>query len=173
MTWTAPAVDTPHEPFVGAERPMLETWLDRHRATFLDKCAGLTGTELATASAPPSNLTLLGLIRHLTDVERVWFRQRAGGQDVRAVYSAPPNWDNAFDDLDPGRAEAEHAALVAEMAEARLAAAGMDLDDTFIHAQWGVISVRWLYIHLIEEYAQHNGHADLIRERIDGSTSKE
>ncbi len=172
MTWTAPAVDIPHEPFLGAERPMLDLWLDRHRATFLAKCAGLTGAELATASAPPSNLTLLGLIRHLTDVERVWCRIRADGQDLKAPYSAPPNWDNAFEDLDPGRAEAEHAALVAEMAQARRAVAGKDLDHVFVHERWGEISLRWLLVHLIEEYAQHNGHADLLRERIDGSTSK-
>jgi hypothetical protein len=172
MTWTAPAVEPTDEPLVGPERPMLEAWLDRHRATFLRTCAGLTGEQLATASAPPSNLSLLGLIRHLTDVERVWFRVRLAGQDVKARYSEPGNWDNAFEDLDPARAEAEHADLVAEMAEARAAAATRDLDDIFLHERVGEISVRWLYIHMIEEYAQHNGHADLIRERIDGHTNQ-
>ncbi|NKE63374.1 DinB family protein [Lentzea sp. PSKA42] len=172
MTWTAPEAEVTDEPFLGAERPMLEAWLDRHRATFLRNCAGLTGEQLATASTPPSNLTLLGLIRHLTDVERVWFRVRLAGQDVKARYSTPPNWDVAFEDLDPARAEAEYSDLVAEMAEARAAGATRDLDDTFVHVRWGEMSVRWLYIHMIEEYAQHNGHADLIRERIDGSTNK-
>jgi hypothetical protein len=172
MTWTAPEVKPPHEPFLGAERPMLEVWLDRHRAIFLHNCAGLTGEQLAMATTPPSNLTLLGLIRHMVDVERVWFRIRLTGQDVKPRYAAPPNWDAAFEDLDPARAEAEYADLVAEMAEARAAAATRDLDDTFVHPQWGEISLRWLYIHMIEEYAQHNGHADLIRERIDGRTNK-
>ncbi|MEU0884426.1 DinB family protein [Lentzea sp. NPDC005914] len=172
MTWTAPEVELPDEPFLGPDRPMLETWLDRHRATFLQNCAGLTGEQLATASTPPSNLTLLGLIRHLTDVERVWFRVRIAGEDVKARYSEPPNWDAAFEHLDPHRAESEYADLVAEMAEARAAVATRDLDDTFVHARWGKMSVRWAYIHMIEEYAQHNGHADLIREAVDGRTNK-
>lgn len=123
-------------------------------------------------STPPSNLTLLGLIRHLTDVERVWFRVRLAGEDVKARYSAPGDWNGAFGNLDPARAEAEYADLIAEMAESRAAAATRDLDDTFVHERVGEISVRWLYIHLIEEYAQHNGHADLIRESIDGRTNK-
>jgi hypothetical protein len=151
---------------------MLEAWLDRHRATFLRKCAGLTGEQLAEASAPPSNLTLLGLIRHLTDVERAWFRIRIAGQDVKARYVVQGNQDAAFENLDPRRAEAEYADLVAEMAEARAAGATRDLDHTFVHARWGEMSVRWVYIHMIEEYAQHNGHADLIRERIDGHTGE-
>lgn len=151
---------------------MLEAWLDRHRATFLRKCAGLTGEQLAEASTPPSNLTLLGLIRHLTDVERTWFRIRIAGQDVKARYAAHGSQDAAFENLDPRRAEAEYADLVAEMAEARAAGATRDLDHTFVHARWGEMSVRWVYIHMIEEYAQHNGHADLIRERIDGHTGE-
>ncbi|HUQ56170.1 DinB family protein [Lentzea sp.] len=160
------------EPVLGAERPMLEAWLDRHRATFLHNCAGLTGDQLAAASVQPSTLTLLGLIRHLADVERMWFRVRLAGQDVKTRYRTPGNLDGAFEDLDPARAETEYAELVAEMAEARAAAATRELDDTFVHERVGEMSVRWLYIHLIEEYAQHNGHADLIRERIDGRTNK-
>ena len=171
MTWTAPEVDVVEEPLVGDERTMLDTWLDRHRATFLQNCAGLTGDQLALASAPPSNLSLLGLIRHLTDVERMWFRVRIAGQDLTPRYSEPGDQDGAFADLDPDRAEAEYAGLIAEMAEAREAGATRALDDTFIHARWGEMSVRWVYIHMIEEYAQHNGHADLIRERIDGRTN--
>ncbi|GGN01529.1 mini-circle uncharacterized 19.1 kDa protein [Lentzea pudingi] len=171
MTWTAPEVNPIEEPLLGAERPMLEAWLDRHRATFLANCAGLSGDQLATVSTPPSNMTLLGLIRHLSDVERMWFRVRLAGQDVKTRYSAPGEWNDGFENLDPARAETEYAELLAEMAESRAAAAGRDLDDTFVHERQGEISVRWLYIHLIEEYAQHNGHADLIRERIDGRTN--
>jgi hypothetical protein len=171
MTWTAPEVEVTDEPLLGAERPMLEAWLDRHRATFLANCAGLNGEQLATVSTPPSNLTLLGLIRHLADVELVWFRRRLAGEDVKAHYSLPGRSGGSFENLDPSRAEAEYACLVAEMAESRAAVATRDLDDTFVHERVGEISVRWLYIHLIEEYAQHNGHADLIRERIDGRTN--
>jgi hypothetical protein len=170
MTWTAPEVQPSEEPQVGAERPMLEAVLDRHRATFLRTCAGLTPEQLATPSAPPSALTLLGLIRHLTDVERAWLRIRVAGQDVEVRYGRPDDPDAAFAHVDPDRAEAEYAGLVAEMAEARAAAATRDLDDTFVHAHRGEMSVRWAHLHLIEEYAQHNGHADLIRERVDGRT---
>ncbi|MFS8098685.1 DinB family protein [Lentzea alba] len=151
---------------------MLEKWLDRHRATFLRKCAGLTAEQLALATTPPSNLTLLGLIRHLTDVERMWFRVRVAGQDLTPRYGSSDDQDGAFEHLDPARAEAEYATLVAEIAEARTAGATRTLDDTFVHARWGEMSVRWVHIHMIEEYAQHNGHADLIRERIDGRTSR-
>ncbi|MEU7476029.1 DinB family protein [Lentzea sp. NPDC042327] len=172
MTWTAPEVEIPAEPVLGPERAVLEAVLDRHRAMFLAKCAGLTGAELATASAPPSTLTLLGLIRHLTDVERVWCRVRADGQDLGPRYASQANPDAAFDYLDPERAEAEHAALVEEVGLARRAVAGKDLDHVFVHERRGEMSLRWLYLHLVEEYAQHNGHADLLRERIDGSTSE-
>ncbi|MFD9700490.1 DinB family protein [Lentzea sp. NPDC059081] len=172
MTWTAPEVELTEEPVLGPERPMLEAWLDRHRAMFLHNCAGLTGNQLATTSAEPSNLSLLGLIKHLTDVERMWFRIRLAGQDVKTRSYAAGNGDGPFEGLDPARAEAEYADLVAEMAEARAAAATRDLDDVFVHERVGEMSVRWLYIHLIEEYAQHNGHADLLRERIDGRTNK-
>ncbi|MFD5828554.1 DinB family protein [Lentzea sp. NPDC060358] len=172
MTWTAPDVVVTEESPLGAERPMLEAWLDRHRATFLHNCAGLTGEQLATASAEPSALTLLGLIRHLADVERMWFRIRLAGQDVETRHRRPDRPDHAFLDLDPARAESEYADLVAEMAEARAAASTRELDDTFAHERAGEMSVRWLYLHLIEEYAQHNGHADLLRERIDGRTNR-
>ncbi|MCG8923570.1 DinB family protein [Lentzea sp. CC55] len=171
MTWKAPEVELTEEPLVGAERTLLEALLDRHRAMFLRNCAGLTGEQLATVSAPPSNLTLLGLIRHLADVERMWWRIRLARQDVEPLHRAPDVPDLAFGDLDPARAEAEYGELVAEMAEARAAVAARDLDDVFLHEQAGEMSVRWLYLHLIEEYAQHNGHADLIRERIDGRTN--
>ncbi|HEX7303667.1 DUF664 domain-containing protein [Lentzea sp.] len=172
MTWTAPEVELTDEPVLGDERPMLEALLDRHRAMFLRNCAGLTGEQLAAVSAEPSNLSLLGLIRHLGDVERVWFRVRLAGQDVQARYRAQGDRDPEFEDLDPARAETEYVELVAEMAEARAAAATRALDDTFVHERVGDMSVRWLYLHLIEEYAQHNGHADLLRERIDGRTNK-
>ncbi|GHH59165.1 mycothiol transferase [Lentzea cavernae] len=142
MTWTAPEVEVADEPFLGPERPMLEAWLDRHRATFLQNCAGLTGDQLAEASTPPSNLSLLGLIRHLADVERMWFRVRLAGQDVQPRHTAPGTRDGAFDNLDPSRAETEYADLVTEMAEARAAAATRDLEDTFVHARWGEMSVR-------------------------------
>jgi hypothetical protein len=80
MTWTAPEPARAEPPIAGPERQQLDAWLDYHRQTLLTKCAGLTGEQLAAASVPPSNLTLLGLVRHMAEVERSWFRTRFAGQ---------------------------------------------------------------------------------------------
>ena len=139
MTWIAPDVerseDCParrNEP----ERDMLRDWLDWHRATLLRKCAGLDATRLATRAVPPSPLSLLGLVRHMSDTERGWVRQVFRGEQVPDLYyrSDAPAAD--FEEAGPAGAEA---------------------------------SVRWMWQHLVEEYARHNGHADLLREAIDGS----
>jgi hypothetical protein len=170
MTWTAPDVVRVDEPFVAPERPMLDGWLDWHRSTFLSKCSGLSGEQLAVRAVPPSSLSLLGLIRHHTDVERTWIRLRFRGEDVERTYYRDGSWDHCFDDLDPARAETEYAALVAEQERCRAAISEADLDATFISSRHNVMSLRWVMVHLIEEYARHNGHADLLRERIDGAT---
>ncbi len=150
---------------------MLEAWLDFHRQTLLIKCAGLTTEQLRLRSAPPSTLSLLGLVRHMTDVERGWFRRRVAGEDVPFLYSSEADPDGEFDNV--GTADAAHdlAAYLGETDLARQAVAGRGLDETFHHERLGTrMSVRWVYVHMIEEYARHNGHADLLRERIDGAT---
>ncbi|MEW2327115.1 DinB family protein [Micromonospora chersina] len=176
MTWRAPEIDRSHEPYVADERTMLEGWLDYHRDTLLYKCAGLTAEQLRTASVEPSTLTLLGLVRHMADVERWWFRIRAAGEDIPGLYDGDEDPDadlNAVADADP---EETFATFRAEVEAARKTAAGLSLDQTFQRtrrdgsAETRTISVRWVYVHMIEEYARHNGHADLIRERIDGVT---
>ena len=169
-TWTAPEVTRVTEPFTGDERPMLEGWLDWHRQTLLGKAAGLTAEQLKIASAEPSNLTLLGLIRHMAEVERSWFRTRAAGQDVGMIYCTDDNEDGDFDDVADADAEADYATFLAEVELAREAAKGLPLDHEFSTPRRSVISLRWVYLHMIEEYARHNGHADLLRERIDGAT---
>ncbi|MEH0981138.1 DinB family protein [Micromonospora sp. CPCC 205556] len=176
MTWRAPEITRTTEPYVGDERTMLEGWLDYHRQTLLLKCAGLTAEQLKTPSVEPSGLTLLGLVRHLADVERWWFRIRAAGQDIPGLYDGEEDPDadlNALADADP---EATFATFAAEVAAAREAAAGLSLDDTFRRPRCDgsadEMNVRWVYVHMIEEYARHNGHADLIRERIDGVTGE-
>jgi hypothetical protein len=166
MTWTAPQVDRDDEPQVGDEWVVTVGRLERNRQTFLVKCAGLTGEQLAMRAVPPSSLSLLGLIRHLTDTERVWFRNRFHGEGLTRYH--PPGVD--FEDIDPANAEHEYGLLVAETELCRQAVVGASLDDTFGHERWGVLSLRWLYGHMIEEYARHNGHADLLRERTDGVT---
>ena len=170
-SWTAPAVTRIGEPVTGAERPMLEGWLDWHRQTLLMKAAGLTADQLKRASVEPSNLTLLGLIRHMTEVERSWFRHRAAGDaEAALIYSSDDNIDGDFDDLAGADAEANYAAYVAELDLVRKAIADLPLEHEFRSRQNKPMSLRWVYLHMIEEYARHNGHADLIRERIDGAT---
>ena len=170
MTWTAPDVIRVNEPFVGDERAMLEGFVDWQRDTLLFKCAGLTGAQLAEQATPPSNLSLLGLVRHMADVERSWFRRRVAGESVGRVHGREDQPDADFEEVDPDHAEDDFARFIEECDSARRAVAGMPLDSVFVNDRWGEMSLRWVYCHMIEEYARHNGHADLLRERIDGPT---
>ncbi|NGM11878.1 DinB family protein [Verrucosispora sioxanthis] len=169
MTWTAPAVDRTPEPYVGDERTMLEGWLDYHRQTLLLKCAGLTAEQLRTASVAPSGLTLLGLVRHLAEVEAWWFRENFAGEQVDYPYYTDDDPD-ADHDVSAADAEADFATYHREVARARAAVVGRSLDETFteVGPKRRTFNLRWVYVHMIEEYARHHGHADLIRERIDG-----
>jgi uncharacterized damage-inducible protein DinB len=171
MTWTAPQITRQSTSFVAGERQMLEVWLDFHRQTLLGKCSGLTAELLRQRAAPPSTLSLLGLVRHMTDVERGWFRRRIAGEDIAFLYSSEADPDGEFDNVEDADAEQDFAAYLKEVERARQAAAGRGLDETFHHTRLDAeMSVRWVYLHMIEEYARHNGHADLLRERIDGTT---
>jgi len=150
---------------------MLEAWLDFHRQTLLSKCTGLTAEQLRQRAVPPSSLSLLGLIRHMAEVERGWFRRRVTSEDVGYLFSSEADPDGEFDHVDEADAEQDFAVYLREVELARKAAAGRDLDQTFYHShRKTVMNLRWVYIHMIEEYARHNGHADLLRERIDGAT---
>jgi hypothetical protein len=170
MTWIVPDVDRIEEPFVADERAMLQGFLDFGRSTLLLKCSGLTGTALAQRPVNPSTLSLLGLVRHVTEVERTWFRRRFGGEDVDGPYRRPDRPDAAFHDVDPARAEQDIAGLVAEWHAADRAVACLTLEHTFVSDRWGDMSLRWAYSHLISEYNRHNGHADMLRQCIDGVT---
>jgi Protein of unknown function (DUF664) len=168
MTWTAPDYERIEEPFAGSERSMLDGFLDYRRASMLMRCSGLTAGQLAERSVPPSSLSLLGLARHLTDVERTYFRKRWGHEQIASCYSTPGRPDGAFDDVDPAYAQRDLERLVAEQDAARHAVAGLSLDTIFVNELWGEMSLRWALIQMIAEYAAHSGQADLIRERIDG-----
>ena len=171
VTWTAPEPPPATTDYLGDERVMLESWLEFHRTTLLRKCAGLTGVQLAARSVEPSSLSLLGLVRHMTEVERWWFRRRFAGEPLGDVYCTPDSEDGDFDDLDATRAREDFDRFAAECEAARAAVSGRALDETFLHPRRGAeMSLRWIYVHMIEEYARHNGHADLLRERIDGRT---
>ncbi len=165
--WTAPDVDRRTGELSGPERPQLESLLAWHRATLLAKCAGLDADQLASRPLPTTTLTLLGLIRHMAKVERVWFRLRLDGQDVEPLYGERVDQD--FDDVDPAGAEQEYAQLVAEWRAADVAASRHELDETF-DLRGTPFSLRMIYLHMIGEYARHNGHADLLREHLDGVT---
>jgi hypothetical protein len=167
MTWTVPRAEPADWALSGADRPILEGFLAWQRSALLSKCAGLTGDQLAERTVPPSNLALLGLIRHMAKVERIWFRERFGGQQLAPMYDPALGKDADFEDLDPAYAAGDYDRLVAECRLADQAAAARSLDDTIVVGA-DVMSLRSVYIHMIAEYAQHNGHADLIRERLDG-----
>jgi hypothetical protein len=171
MTWTAPAVERPSSDSVPGEREALDQCLDFHRATLAAKCAGLTEEQLKERSCAPSRLTLLGLVRHMTEVERWWFRTHAAGEPPTPIYGE--NDEDDFEGLDSHPAENVLAAYWHEVDACRKAVAGKELDDVVPsagHHPERVRNVRWIYVHMIEEYARHNGHADLLRERIDGVT---
>jgi hypothetical protein len=166
------------QPRLPDERTALEAALDFQRETLLLKCAGLTGDQLKQCSIPPATLSLLGLVRHLAGVERWWFRRNFAGQQLPDIYSYERSPDAEFDEVDDADPEADFATYSAEVQLAREATAGHDLDETFMRATHfllpGVEPVelnrRGVFVDLIAEYARHNGHADLLRQRIDGVT---
>lgn len=157
---------------MAGERESLETWLDFHRATLLYKCQGLSAGQLARRPVPPSTLSLLGLVRHMAEVERWWFRRLFAAQPgLGDLYISDDYPDGEFDLAQASGAAADLATFASECALAREAAAGRSLDETFGHPRRAApIDLRWVYAHMIEEYARHNGHADILREQIDGVT---
>ncbi|WP_063037630.1 DinB family protein [Nocardia pseudovaccinii] len=169
MTWTAPEITRTKPPLVADERTMLQTWLDLHRRTLLWKCAGLEAEQLKRRCVAPSTLSLLGLVRHLAECERGWFRIAACGEPLDYLYCSEDNPNGDFDDIANADAAADLATLHAEIKSADAAVADLSLDHVFTHRSIE-FSLRWVYVHMIEEYARHNGHADFLRERIDGAT---
>jgi uncharacterized damage-inducible protein DinB len=160
-------------PLVADERPMLEAWLEFHRTTLVLKCEGLDDAGRQARPVETSKLSLHGLVRHMAEVERNWFRRV-----LLREPDAPTIWyDRAVEDselvpLDDADWEADLAAWQAECDASREAAARFDLDHTGIAGRdprGREVSLRWIYIHMVEEYARHNGHADLIREMVDGA----
>lgn len=157
-------------PLVGGARELLTGSLDQHRETLQLKCEGLPAEALSRRAVPPSGLSLHGLLRHLAGVERWWFRIQLAGEDVPLLYYSDDDPDQDFGSLDEDPARAL-AVWRAECARSREIAAAMELDATGTHARSGQpVSLRRVLIHLIAEYARHCGHADLLRERIDGAT---
>jgi uncharacterized damage-inducible protein DinB len=160
-------------PTLGDERATLVQFLRCHRATLELKCSGLDAADLARRSVEPSTLSLLGLVRHMADVERGWFRRVMAGEDAPPHFYSKSEPDGDFDGAvpDPELVAEAWDTWRAEVAFTdRFVAEAPDLDITGkIPDPWrGAMSLRWVLVHMVEEYARHNGHADLLRERIDG-----
>ncbi len=157
-------------PSIAGEREMLRSFLDYHRATLAMKCDDLSDEELRRQASPPSTLSLLGLVRHMAEVERTWFRMVINGETLPLVWSDERDYQVAYDASGATRAEA-FAAWQAEVEHSRrIELAAESLDVTGYNARWEEeVSLRLVMLHLIHEYARHNGHADLLREAVDGT----
>lgn len=153
------------------ERDTLTHFLAHHRRYLAAKCDGLDVEQMARRSAEPSAMSLLGLIRHMAEVERNWFRNVMAGGSVDRYFGTDADPDADFHAAAPGASHVQ-AAWSTWNREVKFAeqfvANAPNLDITGVEAWRGPLSLRWVLIHMIEEYAQHNGHADLLRERIDG-----
>jgi uncharacterized damage-inducible protein DinB len=157
------------------EKTALLAYLDFHRATLRWKCENLTPDQLALRAVPTSTLSLLGIVRHLAEVERSWFDRVAGVEPRPGLYFTEAEPDLDFDGAvaDPVVVRQAYADWEAEIAHAREVAERTPLESGFIRLRTGErVNHRWVLLHMIEEYARHNGHADLLREAVDGSTGE-
>ena len=156
--------------FALADREMLSAWLEFHRTTLLLKCDGLDDATRKARPVPTSLLSLHGLVRHMAEVERSWFRRVLQREPAAPfIFFDPAVEDSDLVPLDGADWAADLAAWQAECQASRDAAAVRELSDTGRTRAGEPCSLRWIYAHMIEEYARHNGHADLIRELADGS----
>jgi hypothetical protein len=168
---TFEAPKRPHIPFNGPERLQLDAWLDFYRATLLEKCDGLNTEQLKDRPVASSRLSLLGIVRHMTFVEQVWFESTFAGRNTTEYYKTEGDRDADFNDLDDTAVENVFVLYGQATDVSRDLAAGHDLGEMAAKARRGrEVDLRWILIHMIEEYARHCGHADLIRELIDGAT---
>lgn len=179
MTDSSTAVVAEHEdtrtdgPMTGDERAVLDHWLDLYRDTVLLKIAGLAADQLACSAVPPSSMSLIGIVRHLTEVEAYWLRVvLLDEEEVPDYYCSPASPDGDFDDIAAATAAVDVAAYSAELAITRgNTRAWSDLDSPVRGLRRGKpVNLRWIITHLIEEYARHLGHMDLLREAVDGRT---
>jgi uncharacterized damage-inducible protein DinB len=155
------------------ERTTLAAFLDFQRATLAVKCDGLTDDQLRDRAVPPSRLSLLGIVRHMADVEHNWFRPVLGGEEMATIFGPDMDWEAAFRDVDTASVAVAFDTWQAECEHSRALVAGSpNLEAGGPRGSGGSepFSLRWVLGHMIEEYARHNGHADLLRERLDGST---
>ncbi|MDX8148990.1 DinB family protein [Lentzea sp. BCCO 10_0061] len=163
--------ERPSPPMQAGERETLRAFLDFHRATLAMKCDGLSDDDLRRRSMPPSTLTLLSLVRHMAEVERTWFRKVINGEDIPLVWSDSGDYQVAYDASESTRSEAFEAWQAEVEHSRRIEREAESLDVTGYQPRWEEhVSLRLVMNHLCHEYARHNGHADFLREGIDGVT---
>jgi hypothetical protein len=168
---TFEAPKRPHIPFNGPERLQLESWLEFYRATLMEKCDGLSAAQLKERPIETSILSLLGIVRHMSFVEQICFESTFAGLDIIEYYKCESDRDADFNDLESDAVEIVFDLYERAIRVSRDLAGGHDLDEMAKKPRSGRdVDLRWIYIHMIEEYARHCGHADLIRELIDGKT---
>ena len=171
---TAP--DRPPVPGNVSERETVRLFLDSQRNTLAWKCSGLSAEQMRERAVPPSSITLIGLLRHMTEVERGWFVRGFLGQELSPQYYSTARPDDDFDDIDNQDPDEAYAIWQQACQQSReIETSAESLDSTFTRVRDGqrhLISLRWIMNHMIEEYARHLGHADLLRERIDGATGE-
>jgi uncharacterized damage-inducible protein DinB len=153
----------------GDEKASYDAWLDWHRITLVLKCEGLDDAGRKARPVTTSKMSLHGLVRHMAEVERGWFRRVIAQEDAPHIYDYSTDEDADFDVAEASW-EDDLAQFEAEVDACRAVAAAHGLDHRATHPRSGTeFDLRWVYVHMIEEYARHNGHADLLRELVDGS----
>jgi uncharacterized damage-inducible protein DinB len=166
-------VDYEDIPRNGDERSTLLAFLEWQRSTLARKCAGLAPDQLRIRSVEPSTMSLLGLVRHMADIERGWFRQTLAGEHLNYRYSTPDDPDGEFDNVGTADVDEAFASWHEECAKADEIISRRALEATGYQRSGTEVSMRWILNHMIEEYSRHNGHADLLRERIDGASDRD
>src|SRR5947209_4602711 len=165
-------------PLSGDERAMLNAFLDAQRDTLEWKCSGLTPEQLKRAASPPSPLTLLGLLRHLTEVEYFWLEyillDKASNLGMYSGQENPVDGDGAWTDLESRPVDEVMQNWKEECDASRRNGASLPDLDAAAARLWDnePVTLRWITVHMIREYARHTGHADFLRERIDGATGE-
>ncbi len=164
-------VQRPANLYIGDEREILANMLERQRATLLWKCEGLDEDQLRRRSVTPSELSLFELLRHLTGAECYWFQVCLDGRDLEPLYITTP--DGEIDDSDPTPPAGVVQNFLTACEESRQVAAAHAFDEVVSSGVAGCpVSARYVGWHMVEEYARHCGHADLLRESIDGAVGE-
>jgi hypothetical protein len=151
------------------EREVLEAFLDAHRRVAVDKLRGLSEAD-ARRRLVPSLTTPIGLVKHLTGVERNWFQHSVAGRPREEIAGESRGGEDSWVISDDETIDGIIAAYEDACAESRRIAAGLPLEHVLPHERLGEVSLRWVYVHMIREHARHGGHADILREQIDGVT---